>query len=244
MLGASLYFSFDIFHSDSTFSPVTKIKKTEFNEVAQPLTSPHQITIKNIEQKENVALAFSTHSNDDSQLKIKRALDFVKHKSRRPSNEAVKVPKNLKTSLIFSNENIKVWQNTMAIKTVDLQPDQNVLSQVGNLSIIEADQKGFDLLNFNKDTYQVVYDTRLNKAGIVTGQLKVTLNVGYTQNDLLNILKTQNCEVASAFPQINTYFVVSQKQVFNLEALYINLKNNQIIKTIEPEILSKTYEKN
>lgn len=244
MLGASLYFLFDIFHSDSTFSPVKKSKKSEFNEVAQPLTSPHQINIKNIEQKEDVALTFSPHSNDDSQLKIKIALDFVKHKSRRPSNGVASAPKNLQKSLIFSNENINFWPNTIAIKTVDLQPGQNVLAQVGNLSIIETDQKVLDLLNFNKDTYQVVYDTRLNKAGIVTGQLKVTLNAGYTQNDLLNILKTQNCEIASAFPHINTYFVVSQKQVFNLEALYLNLKNNQIIKTIEPEILSKTYEKN
>lgn len=244
MLGAFLYFSFDIFHSDPTFSPVTKIKKAEFNEVAQPLTSTHQIKIKNIDQNADVALAFSTYSNDDSQLKIKRALDFVKHKSRRPSNGVASAPKNLQKSLIFSNENIKFWPNTIAIKTVDLQPGQNVLTQFGNLSIIETDQKVLDLLNFNKDTYQVVYDTRLNKAGIVTGQLKVTLNAGYTQNDLLSILKTQNCEIASAFPQINAYFVVSQKQVFNLEALYINLKNNQIIKTIEPEILSKTYEKN
>ena len=56
MLGASLYFLFDIFHSDSTFSPVKKSKKSEFNEVAQPLTSPHQINIKNIEQNYRILL--------------------------------------------------------------------------------------------------------------------------------------------------------------------------------------------
>jgi hypothetical protein len=182
----------------------------------------------------------STDSGDEftnSSTRFKLAIVNKIEYSRRPAQANSKI--FLAEQNLLNSTRWKIWLHTQVVKKDDAPIGQS-LAHVSNFSIIES-QDNLSLTEFDANKPIAVFDERLKKPGIITGTLKIqTSDKARLQTDLINY----QAQVTDEFYDIETYFVKSTQNIFNLEWLYQNLKNQTYIKSVELEILSKSYDKN
>ncbi len=161
-------------------------------------------------------------------------------RKRHPSAQAVAPTEALVANPILTSTRWKIWPHKKAIAP-DLKNENDLpLVTVGNFIIVESTEENSSMTDFNLNSPVVVFDGRMKKTGIITG----TLTVRTLRKDLLMAdLASLNAAISDEFENINTYFVISSEQRFNLELLYLNIKSKSYVEHVELEILSKTYEK-
>jgi hypothetical protein len=133
------------------------------------------------------------------------------------------------------------WQLTRFKSIPKTDPAaQQALAELDQWALIEA-PADYDFKNFDKSSPAAVFDPRLKKIGLVTGTLKVVTD---EPESMKAALSAHAAEVTQAFPHIQTYFITSRSDVFNLESLYSALRAQASARSVELEILDRQYERN
>lgn len=194
-----------------------------------------------IQPAENPSLEKKTFKDDSTAKKNQQFnKQFNKNIVRIPSGQISSAPKLLLENRLLLSTSWKIWPNTQVIGIDHKSDSDAVLTQISNLLVIESQSENADLTEFNLASPVVVYNSRLKKAGVITGALRIqTTQKGLLEQDLNNF----NARITDSFENINTYFITSTDQIFNLELLYLNLKAKPYVKFIELDVISRSYEK-
>lgn len=171
--------------------------------------------------------------------KTRIALQHLKKKSRLPSAGVAIIPEQLKSSDILFGP-WKIWSSMTAVKPELTTSEDIIFQKLTNLNIVESTYLRADFHEFDKNLLPVVYDSRLKKAGIVTGLIKIETN---RKSELEHDLLALDAVIENSFDQIEVFFVVSQKSIFDLELLYKTLKSKSYVRSIELDISDRNYEK-
>ncbi|PIS11570.1 MAG: hypothetical protein COT73_03315 [Bdellovibrio sp. CG10_big_fil_rev_8_21_14_0_10_47_8] len=136
------------------------------------------------------------------------------------------------------------WQlltGTKAVHDIDRQiPAQDVLARVGNYALIN--DSGFipDETHFSSRAPLVVYDSRLQKAGVLTGTLRLKIE---NTSQVQALCQQYNLNLVHSVPEARVYFVKSNLESVDLPAMKVALEKDPRIHNATPEVLSKSYEK-
>jgi hypothetical protein len=219
------------------------LAQIDFKEITPVQTAQKIFIVKPSTASENeVAITAPTSTNYvveffNSSTRFKQAIANKIEYSRRPAQANSKI--YLAEHNLLNSTRWKIWLHTQVVKKDDA-PIGQTLAHVSNFSIIES-QDNSALTEFDANKPIAVFDERLKKPGLITGTLKIeTSDKARLQRDLVN----HQAQITDEFDNIETYFVKSTQNIFNLEWLYQNLKNQTYIKSVELEILSKSYDKN
>lgn len=174
----------------------------------------------------------------DSSGRFNRAVTHRQQQAQAPAPNFANVA--ARQHHLLQNTSWKLWSNTRVVKTSEISEDNEVLARLNNLSVVSSYEDA-DLSQFDTLKQAVVFGERLKKPGIITGVIKVrTADKARLQEDL----KNWQAEISDEFESIQTYFIRSQNKVFNLEALYENLKSQDYITEVELEVLNRGLNKN
>ncbi|MBC7740696.1 MAG: hypothetical protein H7061_00765 [Bdellovibrionaceae bacterium] len=184
----------------------------------------------------------TTNVDSDGQFKFKSALKNAHKNQRSPSAQFRPSAASLNESPYLDSARWKIWKNVKAISAEALTGDEVIVGEVNHLFLIQhPPAQVTNLAQFDRDEPVVVYDGRLRKAGLISGVIKIeTSNRAMLESDLGKL----QAKVFDAFDNIETYFVSSQNNRFNLEELFKFLKSRPYVKSAELEIIGTTYEKN
>ncbi|NUN07425.1 MAG: hypothetical protein HUU57_16900 [Bdellovibrio sp.] len=145
----------------------------------------------------------------------------------------------LAESALFAETSWKVWAGVTAVLKKDGRPQKNVKGEVNGYYLVEDGVAG-SAVQFSASRPLVVIDTRLDTVGVLTGIFTVVLKSGVTADVLAQI---PEIKIVNEFPQINTYYVTASKEPFDLLALKEFLRSEPGVAEVQPEILSRQYEK-
>lgn len=151
-------------------------------------------------------------------------------------------PDELRPETILRNTPWELWLHTRVQNINDPNHSTNGTEalRLNNFIIRYDKNSSSSLRTFNKNKPLAVFDRRRNQVGILTGTIQVTTN----RRDLLETdLGNIEAEISDAFDSIQTYFVVSRADIFDLGGLFHYLRQQSYIDQVELEILSRTYEK-
>lgn len=174
--------------------------------------------------------------------KFEKALQSQQTRALARAAQTPPAPSQLRTHPIFRNTRWQLWPQTSVQNLNDLARSntENEIARLNNFIIVYDKENFPNLTEFSKKNPQAVYDRRRNQVGILTGTIRVTTS----RRDLLEAnLNTVSAEISDAFDAIQTYFIVSQVDTFDLQSLFNFLSQQSHIQNIELEILSRTYEK-
>lgn len=230
------------YENDPTAKSNTKIKEatvsSEKKVNAQSVTLEFNRNLASDKTKEsNTEIDRTANDGFNPSVKFNKAAGHAAS-HRKPAQNITGV--SVSNHALLQNTKWKLWANTQVIKNSDLADRNAVLAQVSNLAVVESSEET-DLTAFDNSKPIAVFDERLKKPGILTGIVKVqTNNKAQLQEDLKNM----HAEISDEFESIQTYFVKSQSKVFNLEALFENLKAQDYIFNVELEVIDRSYNKN
>jgi hypothetical protein len=149
-------------------------------------------------------------------------------------------PEDLMSDEILNETPWKIWSHVESVVKADYAPSQVILSEITNRYIIQSNDENANLSEFKKSKLTVLYNSRLKKAGLLSGQIKIVTN----RKDLLEQkLKSLNASIVNSFETIQTYFVTSLDESFDLRFLFLNLKEQPFTNSIELDVIDRTYEK-
>lgn len=215
-----------------------RISQTEISESAAPAVemksaeAPLDSTV-NLSSKNRLQIVSPRIAKD----KVSRALENVKLKNRLPTQTTVQ-PARLEAHTILAGSRWKIWPDARI--ATDHSPEV-VLTRVSNMDIVKNESIKSTVDVFDLKNPIVLYDLRLQKAGVLTGVIIVQTS---DPSALTRDLASLNAEVVHAFDPIQTYFVTSMAPRFDLQDLYHRIKNLRHVQSAELEILSKNFEKN
>ncbi len=155
---------------------------------------------------------------------------------RKPS-QVIETPKRLTSSSILGGTQWKIWPAVKVVKS----NEKSESNQISNLSIVPSEEFQPDINRFDIKEPIVIYNERLKRPGIITGTIKLETE---DRVELEKELSNLRAHISQAFEPIQTYFIESSDQTFDLENLYLKLKQLPKVHNVELEILSKNYEKN
>lgn len=146
----------------------------------------------------------------------------------------------LKTNLVGDTK-WKVWSGVKAIPSKSFQGEKSeVLAVMGGYSVVADDSMNGDDRNFSATKSFVLYDERMSRPGIVTGELKLSLQEG---SDPEVIANEYGLNIVSGMKNIRLFFMRSKDQSYDLGGLLSSLKKDSRINKVELSIVSRTYEK-
>lgn len=195
-----------------------------------------------IDKPDSPALTTKTGSTDSAAEKFMKARSVEKIRSLARTETIHPTREQLRAHPILSQTRWQLWLKTRAdfLNENSASAPGSEITRLNNYTIVADDSNISDLSEFHKTTPQVVYDQRRKQVGILTG----TIRVNTDRRDLLEKdLATVQAEISDAFDAIETYFIQSTHDVFDLQNLYLFLRQQSYIKNVELEILSRTYEK-
>lgn len=134
----------------------------------------------------------------------------------------------------------KIWANAQTTAKNEVSGSDEILGEVSNQVVVTASSESSTFTRFIVSMPIVVFDPRLQKAGIITGHLKIiTEQKEQLEHDLIPL----RARIADSFTDIHTYFITSLDPVFDLELLYESLRSKSYIQTIEFDVINRKYEK-
>ena len=145
----------------------------------------------------------------------------------------------LYASALFADTSWKVWAGVSAVLKKNGLPQKNVKGEVNGYYLVE-DGVATNAAQFSASQPLVVIDTRLDTVGVVTGIFTVVLKPGVSADVLAQL---PEIKIVNEFPNINTYYVTAAKEPFDLVALKDFLKSEPGVAEVQPEVLSRQYEK-
>ncbi len=177
---------------------------------------------------------------DSPDEKISKAIASMDKKKRNPDAQIQIVPQRVENNYLFSNTKWKLWSTARAMLAEQTASADVIIQKMGRYNIIETDHAEIDFKSFDKSNLAVVYDPRLRRVGLVTGTIKI---VTLQKEELAKALIGMQAEITNSFDDINTYYISSTKNLFDLENLYFSLKAQSFVQNIELDISERTYEK-
>lgn len=146
----------------------------------------------------------------------------------------------LKTHLVMDTK-WKVWSGVKAIPSNSLRGDKSeVLAVMGGYSVVADELMNGDDRSFSTAKYLVLYDERMSRPGIVTGELKISLQEGIDPEVFAN---EYGLNISSAMKNIRLFFMRSKDDTYDLGGLVSTLKKDPRVSKVELSIVSRNYEK-
>lgn len=136
----------------------------------------------------------------------------------------------------------KLVTSVFAIPRAQVSEDDRsmMVGELSGFALFESGRAGVQEDAFTTERALVVYDTRLQVFGVMTGTLMVFLRSGASMEALV---QDHGLRVLNAFPETGTYYVTSREQPFNLSQLKNSLERDSRINNVEIEIVSRQYGK-
>lgn len=157
---------------------------------------------------------------------------YQKTTSQAAQNSSSPQPSDLRESAV--NKEWKIWTQASVIPVTEGSKSFHRFQIQNKAQSLNSEK------NFNKNNPLVMFHPDSKNTGLLTGTFKISLvNIP----SLNSILKDHQLELLHAFPDINTYFVTSTQESFNLEGLHNALQADQRLNSVHTEILSRVYER-
>lgn len=242
IFGVSVYFFYFNFVDKAAVVQIESNQKT--NESVSPVSTYSQANITADDQslsnkREPVETRNIVHKVEVQQ-KIDKAINNLKVGTRRPTGQIKLAPEFLKDHEAFDGTQWKIMSKVKTILRDEVSTDDIVIGEMGRYKLVELSDGESSLKQFNRNAPTVLFDARLKKTGLVTGLIKVETE----RRDLLeDSIRSLNATIANSFDSIQTYFITSEKSVFDLEQLFFKIKSLGFVKTAELDILDREYEK-
>lgn len=189
--------------------------------------------------------------NLNTHYKVRPQVPILQH-SAEPHRELKKNPAvrklyrlptsqiNLQDHPLLAATRWKIWANVQTTAKDETFGSGEILGEVSNQFVVTASSESSTFTRFNISMPIVVFDPRLQKAGIITGHLKIITELKeQLEHDLIPL----RARITDSFPDIHTYFITSLDPVFDLELLYESLRSKSYIQTIEFDVINRKYEK-
>lgn len=242
LVSTGVYF-FSVRSLDTTLSAAPRFEKSANQSAGTQKNSfKKSQPIDVIKPIEVVTLHREIVSNEkrDVQHKIEKALHHIQKKSREPAGQLQVDSQLLQSHQAFAGTRWKLLSNVRAVSTGNESIKGISVGTLNHYQLIESADESGGLQKFDRSSPTVVYETRLKKAGLVTGLIKVeTANPDLLKKALLGM----NAQVTSSFADIQIYFITSVQNVFDLEKLFFDLKSLDFVKNVELDIVDRNYEK-
>lgn len=136
----------------------------------------------------------------------------------------------------------KLVTSVFAIPRAQVSEDDRsmMVGELNGFALFESGRAGVQEEVFTTERPLVVYDTRLQVFGVMTGTLIVFLRSGASMEALVH---DHSLRILNAFPETGTYYVTSREQPFSLSQLKSSLERDSRINNVEIEIVSRQYGK-
>lgn len=215
----------------ATTSASTESDATSSVAVAEPSEEP-ETTGKPVQQRS----AANTGLKEQMQPRqIKEDLPLTQGPNGAPNPERL-----VKTSLVLDTK-WKVWSGVTAIPTRNFHGDKSeVLAVMGGYSVVADESVSGDDRNFSSTKPLVVYDERMSRTGIVSGDLKVSLKEGASAE---TVAAEHGLTVTSSLENIRLFFMRATSDRYDLGGLVNSLKKDPRVNAVELSIVSRNYEK-
>lgn len=165
--------------------------------------------------------------------------NFVKH-------EISPIKRNIQDSELRHSDvvggNWKLVTSLYAIPKALLAASEDVPSvgEQNGFTFFEAGGATLQETLFSSERPLVVYDSRLQTFGVVTGTMQVDLRKG---SSVASLLQDYGAKVEHSFPETGTYYISIQEQPFNLVQLKNSLEQDSRVNRVEVEIVGRRYGK-
>jgi hypothetical protein len=138
--------------------------------------------------------------------------------------------------------NWKLVTSLYAISTAQLSAyDQGApVGEQNGFSFFEAGSTNLQENLFSNERPMVVYDSRLQAFGVLTGTVQIDLRKGA---DVAKFLQEHGAKLEHAFPETRTYYISSQEQPFNFVQFKNSLEQDSRVSRSEVEIVGRRYGK-
>ena len=157
------------------------------------------------------------------------------------SRPILKVSNNeLRASALLQSTPWRVWSGVTAIPRTAGERD-GALTSISGFNLYQDDSFQSSENSFSSQAPLVVYDSRLNTAGVVTGVVEVQLRENILVQDLA---QHYGLKVLNSLEGSRIHYVTSQVEPFDLQGLQQALKAEPGIERVELEVLSRQYDKN
>lgn len=87
-----------------------------------------------------------------------------------------------------------------------------------------------------------VFHPKTHNIGVITGNIKISL-AHNSKDELQRVLNSYALSLVQDFSHLNTFYVRSQSEHSDLEALFLRLQSDPSITSVKAEILSRAYER-
>ncbi|MGZ3772898.1 MAG: hypothetical protein ACXVCN_04275 [Bdellovibrio sp.] len=143
---------------------------------------------------------------------------------------------------LLENTPWKIWLGVRAFSKKNGKPESKILGEVNGFYLVEDSTMTMNnIKSFSPTQLTVVIDSRRNAVGVLTGVFSIILKEGISSEILTQL---PDVKIINSFPKIRTYYVTSTNEPFDLQTFQGKLKQMPDIESVQPEILSRQYEKN
>lgn len=167
------------------------------------------------------------------------SVNFVKH-------ETSPIKRNIQDSELRHSDvvsgNWRLVTSLYAVPKALLAAADDVPSvgEQNGYTFFEAGGANLQETLFSSERPLVVYDSRLQTFGVVTGTMQVDLRKG---SSVASLLQDYGAKVEHSFPETGTYYISIQEQPFNLVQLKNSLEQDSRVNRVEVEIVGRRYGK-
>lgn len=174
-----------------------------------------------------------------ARMASRAATNFVQH-------ELSPIKRNISDSELRNTEvvsgNWKLVSSLYAVPQALLSAaaDATAVGEQNGFTFFEANGVNLQESVFSNERSLVVYDSRLQAYGVVTGTIQIDLRKG---SNVSGLLQDYGAKVQHAFPETGTYYITAQDQPFNLVHLKTSLESDSRVDRVEVEIVGRRYGK-
>lgn len=161
-------------------------------------------------------------------------------------SEAAPLNRNIQASELRNSDvvsgNWKLVTSLYAVPQALLSAMDDVPSvgEQNGFTFFEAGNASLQESLFSSERPLVVYDSRLQALGVVTGTVQVDLRKG---SNVSGLLQDYGAKVEHSFPETGTYYITAQEQPFNLVQFKNSLETDSRVNRVEVEIVGRRYGK-
>jgi hypothetical protein len=173
------------------------------------------------------------------QMTSRTSQNFAKHEIS-PIKRTIQVNELRNSDLVGGNW--KLVTSLYAVPQTLLSASEDIPSvgEQNGFTFFEAGSVSLQESLFSSERPLVVYDSRLQTFGVVTGTVQIDLRKGSNVSDLL---LDYGAKVEHSFPETGTYYITVQEQPFNLVQFKNSLETDSRVNRAEVEIVGRRYGK-
>ncbi len=133
----------------------------------------------------------------------------------------------------------KIWNRMKALLPNESAESNSII--VSQFRISEDPISNHSLENFSLQEPVILFEERLQKAGVLTGTFEIQLK---NSSQWESFEKQHSLRLIQSFQELNLFYATARQDRFNLSQLFQDLSQDPSVSTVNLEILSKQYEQN